>query len=178
MANLLIFILGTKVTDEAIRQMIQNLPLIERIDLSECPLITDSGIAALAISKADRLVGLNLSHCSKITDASLKLLKNCKTLERLDMRHCESISLEACERFLRSGDSNSTPTTGDTSGHSSNSNGTVSSPSKPSNGHGSPLSESPPGIGGKLVNHKKKILHSCRDWQMTEERFFVKKLQT
>lgn len=82
--------------------MNQNLPRIKKIDVSECHLITDSGIASLAISKWDNLAELYLSGCSKITDASLKLLKNCQTLEKLDIRNCASISEKACEKFVDS----------------------------------------------------------------------------
>lgn len=82
--------------------MNQNLPCIKKIDVSECHLITDSGIASLAISKWDNLAELYLAGCSKITDTSLKLLKNCQTLEKLDIRNCASISEKACEKFIDS----------------------------------------------------------------------------
>ena len=80
--------------------MNQNLPLIKKIDISECHLITDSGIASLVIAKSDKLTELYMTGCSKITDLSLKLLHTCHTLRKLDIRDCHSITDEGCERFL------------------------------------------------------------------------------
>ena len=41
-----------------------------------------------------------MAGCSKITDVSLKLLRQCHLLEKLDIRECRSITDEGCEKFL------------------------------------------------------------------------------
>ena len=158
--------LGTKVTDETIRQFIQHLPFVESIDLSECSLITDAGIAALSISKSDRLIKLNVSRCSRITDASLKLLKSCKALIQLDMRECELISLGACERFenedmMKIG------------GNGVRRNvAAITASSKEEN---ESKKKSIPSTTS-LVSHKKMIINSCKgDWHMTQEKYFERK---
>lgn len=194
---------GTKVTDETIRQLVSHLPLIEKLDLSECPLITDAGVAALAASAQarHRLLALNLARCRRLTDASLRLLAGCPTLQLLDLRSCEAVSLDACQRFLKgetpAGSTEDIFSGGSPVGLTENygSSSLVVVEDSPLSAHsaesstGSPATPptNPPisvptplptanSSTSRLVSHKKKILHSCRGhWQMAEERYFVKR---
>ena len=182
-----------------------HLPLIEKLDLSECPLITDAGVAALAASAQarHRLLALNLARCRRLTDASLLLLAGCPTLQLLDLRSCEAVSLDACQRFLKgetpAGSTEDISSGGSPVGLTENygSSSLVVVEDSPLSAHsaesstGSPATPptNPPisvpvptlpiansSSTSRLVSHKKKILHSCRGhWQMAEERYFVKR---
>ncbi|KPM02555.1 hypothetical protein QR98_0009700 [Sarcoptes scabiei] len=66
----------------------QNLPALKVIDLSDCHLITDSGIASLIGTKFDKLIELDLSGCSRITDDCLKIIRRCQSLEKLSISNC------------------------------------------------------------------------------------------
>ena len=131
----------------------QTLPFLEKLDISDCPLITDNAISAIVLSKGDRLVELYLSNCDQISDASLRLLRNCKSLEVLDLRKCSRISSEACEKFIKEDDSN----------------GEQPSQSSDNSPHVSPNGFKPP------VNIKKKCINNLRGkWQQKQPKLFAK----
>lgn len=86
------------ITDEALRYITQNLKFLEKINISDCGSVTDSGIAVLC--SVDKLIELNMSGCPSLTDSSLNSLQTLKKLKKLDCRRCELITKESCERFL------------------------------------------------------------------------------
>ena len=68
----------------------------------ECPNLTHLNISKISTSnynfvrmvkRCTKLKDLNMSYCSKITDASLtRLFQNCKDLENLDITFCHSVT--------------------------------------------------------------------------------------
>ena len=132
--------------------MMQTLPFLEKLDISDCPLISDNALSTIVLSKGDRLVELYLSNCDQISDASLRLLKNCKSLEVLDLRNCSRISSDACEKFINEDDhNNDNNSSSDTSPHIS------------------------PNSGYRAVKNKKKCIHNIRGkWQQKEPKMFAK----
>lgn len=95
---------GTSTLDSDVNLISQSCIHLERLDLQECPKITDASIASL--SALTRLNYLDISKCMKLRNpkvecASLKTLscrfnQNCKTLsfaspiEVLDISGCEA----------------------------------------------------------------------------------------
>ena len=146
-----IFFPGTNISDASIRLMMQTLSFLEKLDISDCPLITDNAISTIILSKGDRLVELYLSNCDQISDASLRLFKNCKSLEVLDLRNCSRITMDACEKFVKDTDfNNEVQSSSDLSPHVSPN-------------------------GCKPVNIKKKCIHNLRGkWQQKEPKLFTK----
>ena len=91
---------GSGISDVSIRLISHQLPQLTHIDLSHCHKITDFGINAL--TKAYKLIKLNLSSCSLISDTSLDHLRRCPSLNYLDMRECHQVTSLACNKFVNS----------------------------------------------------------------------------
>ncbi|OTF72423.1 hypothetical protein BLA29_004777 [Euroglyphus maynei] len=169
---------GTLITDESLRHMNQNLPLIRKIDLSECHLITDSGIASLVIAKSDKLTELYMSGCSKITDVSLKLLRTCYSLEKLDVRQCQSITDEGCEKFLDPNhhyndedDQENNPHYSDQDSDHDDDDENIDRNNKQMNGKSKQIKSIVSSV--RTVNNNNN--HDGCYWQSLKERFFIKR---
>jgi bacterioferritin-associated ferredoxin len=68
--------------------MVENLPFLESLDVSECEHITDSSIRQAAFH-CHLLTHVNLSGCHQITDTSVKyLVQGCSHLSSLDLSQC------------------------------------------------------------------------------------------
>ena len=99
---------GLPVLDEAIKQLVENNNRLTSVDLSECELITDKAVVALA-SNCKGLRDLMLSKCASISlmnreeslDDAGYFLSRLKCLRSIDFSHCRDI--------MRGGDSDSLP---------------------------------------------------------------------
>lgn len=92
-----------EVSDISIRYIVQNLPHLTTLDLSQCFRISDAGIAQLIAPPATTigtLVSLDLSGCQLITDTTVDYLMRCTALKYLDLRHTPSISGDAVDKFV------------------------------------------------------------------------------
>lgn len=78
------------IIDETIVEVARNCPNIAKLDLWECPHLTDVSVTAMA---RDTLTSLNVGGCWKITDASLiALAYECPKLRWLDVSGCDKIT--------------------------------------------------------------------------------------
>lgn len=77
-----------------------ELPLFLQ-SLSHCELITDDGIRHLGSGPCahDRLEVIELDNCPLITDASLEHLKNCHSLDRIELYDCQQITRAGIKRL-------------------------------------------------------------------------------
>lgn len=91
---------GTDITDASVRLLAHHLTQLTNIDLSNCHKVTDMGIAILGAAKSSKLISLNVSSCSNISDTSLDSLKRCHNLSLLDLRDCNQVSSVACQKFV------------------------------------------------------------------------------
>lgn len=81
-----------KITDTSLMKIAENCLFLTDLDVSKCS-ITDNGLAFLARAKNLNLQILSLSCCSRVTDKSLPSLgKLGKTLLGLNLQHCSGIS--------------------------------------------------------------------------------------
>ena len=72
------------------RYISQLLPNLVELDVSSCSRVTDAGVNYLSTPPAHtvtKLRHLNLATCKFITDLSLEYLQRCESLVRLDLRH-------------------------------------------------------------------------------------------
>lgn len=94
---------GCEISDVSLRYIVQNIPLLSTLDLSQCFRLTDAGIAQLTAPPAttlSTLSWLDLSGCSVITDASLDHLSKCTALKYLDLRRTTQITTTAINKFV------------------------------------------------------------------------------
>lgn len=91
---------GADISDVSVRLLAHHLPSLSRLDFSHCHKVTDMGIAVLGAAKSSRLMVLDVSSCSNITDTSLEALKRCTNLTCLDMRDCMQVTEAACQKFI------------------------------------------------------------------------------
>ena len=98
---------GTDVTDVALRYVTQYLPNLNHLNLSQCPRISDAGIAQLCTKPAAtviNLISLNLSGTKLVTELSLEHLSKCENLVRLDLRYSAQVSTQALIKFAAKSD--------------------------------------------------------------------------
>jgi F-box/leucine-rich repeat protein 14 len=80
-----------KLTDESLRHVAAGLPHLDRINLSFCVSITDTGLKSL--SKITSLRELNLRSCDNISDIGIGFLaENGLGLRSLDVSFCANIT--------------------------------------------------------------------------------------
>lgn len=91
---------GCDISDVAVRLLAHQLPLLGRLDLSNCRGVTDMGIAVLGAAKASRLAVLDVSRCPNVSDTGLEALRRCVGLRHLDLRDCPQVTDAACRRFV------------------------------------------------------------------------------
>lgn len=87
---------GSNITDKGIQIIVQLLPMLSMLDLTQCSPITDNGVDSLT-----QIVGLStlqLSGCTGISTQSLKHIGKCKNLIYLDLRHTK-VSKRAISKF-------------------------------------------------------------------------------
>ena len=83
---------GLDISDKAVEAIANSCQNLQKIDLTNCRQITDSGVAALS-SKCRMLRELNVEECFKITDESVKVLSNeCLVLSVLSLAGCHDIT--------------------------------------------------------------------------------------
>uniref|UniRef100_UPI00398EF429 lysine-specific demethylase 2B-like isoform X2 n=1 Tax=Pristiophorus japonicus TaxID=55135 RepID=UPI00398EF429 len=94
---------GLDITDCSLALMTRHMPMLNKLDLSQCNHVTDQSIALLTAagsSVRETLTEINLSGCHRITDQCLLLLKHCPNLTRIDLRNCKLISPQACQQLV------------------------------------------------------------------------------
>jgi F-box/leucine-rich repeat protein 10/11 len=94
---------GCEISDVSLRYIVQNIPLLSTLDLSQCFRLTDAGIAQLTAPPAttpSTLTWLDLNGCTMITDAALDHLAKCTGLKYLDLRRTTQITSSAINKFL------------------------------------------------------------------------------
>ncbi|XP_050521569.1 jmjC domain-containing histone demethylation protein 1-like isoform X2 [Daktulosphaira vitifoliae] len=94
---------GVDISDVSLRYVVQYVPNLAELDLSQCFRVTDAGIAQLTSPIANAistLEVLDLSGCTGITDVSLEHLLKCTSLRRLDMKHTSKVTTSAINKFL------------------------------------------------------------------------------
>jgi len=80
-----------KLTDESLRHIAEGLPAVQRINLSFCVSVTDTGLKSLA--KLASLRELNLRSCDNVSDIGVGFLaEGGAALQRLDVSFCDRVS--------------------------------------------------------------------------------------
>nr|XP_015201694.1 PREDICTED: F-box/LRR-repeat protein 19-like [Lepisosteus oculatus] len=95
---------GLEVTDSCARLLVRYLPHLTKLDLSQCPQVTDQAVHTLTAPTSplrDTLTHVNLSGCARVTDQSLALLRRCPSLCRVDLRSCRLVSPDACQHWAQ-----------------------------------------------------------------------------
>lgn len=77
--------------DSLVRLVVEHVPTLTSIDLSNCPNVSDDAMAALA-RYCYNLTHLRAARCSRITDAGIGQIATIKALQALDISHCPNIS--------------------------------------------------------------------------------------
>eukprot|EP00088_Acartia_fossae_P039647 TRINITY_DN4126_c0_g1_i2.p1 TRINITY_DN4126_c0_g1~~TRINITY_DN4126_c0_g1_i2.p1 ORF type:complete len:935 (+),score=174.46 TRINITY_DN4126_c0_g1_i2:37-2841(+) len=93
---------GTDISDISIRYIIQYLPQITDLNISNCWKLTDAGLAQIGAQDAtsvESLSNLDISSCRGITDSGIVHLRRCKNLTRVNATHSQ-VSSEALESFV------------------------------------------------------------------------------
>jgi hypothetical protein len=71
-------------TDATLAVCAKYCPLLETVVLNGCPLVTDEGVLALAVSRGATLREVQLAHCQQLGDgAVLAIAAYCPLLERI-----------------------------------------------------------------------------------------------
>jgi len=95
---------GVDIGDVSLRYVVQYVPSLVELDLSQNYRITDAGIAQLtfpASNAVSTLQVLDLSGCVSITDTAVDLLLKCIALRRLDMKQTPKVTTAAINKFLQ-----------------------------------------------------------------------------
>ncbi|KAF7729417.1 hypothetical protein EC973_004396 [Apophysomyces ossiformis] len=80
---------GCPQLDEATMAILGQLPCLSHLCLAYCTSLTDNGLLEFLQSSSSPLTHLNLSSCSRLTDASLRhLALHCKHLSHLELAGC------------------------------------------------------------------------------------------
>ncbi|XP_038053826.1 lysine-specific demethylase 2B-like isoform X2 [Patiria miniata] len=77
---------GSDITDMSMEILIEQTPLLARLDLSFCGLMTSQGIATLLAEDSplvNTLTDLNVSGCHKLSDDCLVSLSRCRKLKKV-----------------------------------------------------------------------------------------------
>ncbi|XP_042194699.1 lysine-specific demethylase 2B isoform X2 [Callorhinchus milii] len=94
---------GLDLTDSSLALITRHMPVLNKLDLSQCSHVTDQSIALLTTagsSTRETLTEISLAGCHRITDQCLLLLKHCPNLVRIDLRNCRLIAPKACQQFV------------------------------------------------------------------------------
>ncbi|KAB2598952.1 EIN3-binding F-box protein 1-like [Pyrus ussuriensis x Pyrus communis] len=91
-----------KITDASLATIANNCLFLRELDVSKCA-ITDSGLAALSSADQINLQVLSISGCSEISHKSLPSLKKLgQTLVGLNLQHCTALSNRSIELLVES----------------------------------------------------------------------------
>lgn len=88
---------GNRITDKSVQLIVDLLPKLSMLDLSQCCCISDHGVELL--TDINRLSTLQLSGCTGISEQALEHLSKCKSLTYLDVRHTKLTNM-AVNRFV------------------------------------------------------------------------------
>ncbi|KAJ1168773.1 hypothetical protein NDU88_000687 [Pleurodeles waltl] len=94
---------GLDLTDATLRLIIRHMPVLSRLDVSHCSLLTDQSVnllTAVGSSTRNSLTELNLAGCNKMTDQCLLFLRRIPNINLIDLRGCKQITRSACESFI------------------------------------------------------------------------------
>jgi tRNA U38,U39,U40 pseudouridine synthase TruA len=78
------------ITDIHLAVLLAYCPQLQSLNLSGCSKITDAGVTAL--SQCAQLQSLNLTNCDKITDAGVTALSHFTQLQSLNLSFCSKIT--------------------------------------------------------------------------------------
>ncbi|XP_062865304.1 F-box/LRR-repeat protein 19 isoform X2 [Trichomycterus rosablanca] len=95
---------GLEVTDTASKLLVQFLPHLTKLDLSQCAQITDQTIQTLTSQFSplkESLVHINLTGCVKVTAQSLAMLRRCAAMQTVDLRSCGLPPADTDDRLLK-----------------------------------------------------------------------------
>jgi Leucine Rich repeat len=90
---------NTDITDQDIKNLVENLPYLKSLNLSGCKNITHQGL--IHLQTLPSLQSLGLSECTQITDQGLKYLKDLPSLQSLNLFSCKKITNQGIERLKR-----------------------------------------------------------------------------
>lgn len=80
-----------KLTDESLRHIADGLARVQRINLSFCVSVTDTGLKSL--SRLSSLEGLNLRSCDNVSDIGIGFLaEDAQALKCLDVSFCTNVT--------------------------------------------------------------------------------------
>lgn len=94
---------GCDVSDVSLRYVTQYLHMLAKLDVSRCTKVTDAGIALLTANGSpvkDTLTHLDISGCKRLTDNCMEHLRRCSGLVLVDLRNCPEVSITACRKFI------------------------------------------------------------------------------
>jgi len=82
------------VNDILLSQLIPKYPKLERLDISNCYEVTDTGIITIS-THCQYLIVLDISQCFRITANSLnQIVIHCPQLRYLNVENCDYITLD------------------------------------------------------------------------------------
>lgn len=91
-----------KITDASLAAIAAHCLFLRELDVSKSG-ITDSGLAVLSCAEQVNLQVLSISGCSEVSNKSLSSLKKMgKTLLGLNLQHCTAISNRSVELLIES----------------------------------------------------------------------------
>ncbi|XP_076015527.1 F-box/LRR-repeat protein 19 isoform X2 [Genypterus blacodes] len=88
---------GLDLTDTSSRLLVRYVPLLAKLDLSQCGNVTDQTVHTLTspISPLrESMTHINLAGCVKVTEQCVPLLRRCPSLQTVDLRSCSLLSSE------------------------------------------------------------------------------------
>ncbi|KAI6241499.1 Leucine Rich repeat-containing domain protein [Aphelenchoides fujianensis] len=87
------------ITDTALLSLNNGCPNLNSLTLSHCENLTDHSLAELCSTHKDCLRVLELDNCPNITDAALEHVRPVENLERIDLFDCQLITKDAIKKF-------------------------------------------------------------------------------
>ncbi|KAG8456099.1 hypothetical protein GDO86_002048 [Hymenochirus boettgeri] len=94
---------GLDITDASLCLLIQHMPLLSKLDLSNCNHVTDHSInllTSVGTSTRDSLLEINLSDCNNVSDLCLTFFKRCGNICLIDLQSCKKVTKEGCDQFI------------------------------------------------------------------------------
>jgi hypothetical protein len=90
------------ITDAHIRAMLPGLSRLVRLEVRNCPLVTDAAMVDVAEAMGDRVRYLALYRASKVTDITMwALLKHCRKLRSLEVTGASGVTAAGVLPFVR-----------------------------------------------------------------------------
>lgn len=94
---------GSDISDVTLMVMTQYMPKLCCLDLSYCTKISDAGLSILAAQSAttrQNLVSLDLTGCNQLTDACFENLRHFTNLQSVSLAACPDVSVAGCHNFV------------------------------------------------------------------------------